>query len=609
MSLQVWLPLTGHLNNQGLSNVTVTNNGATVDNNGKIGKCYSFDGSSNKITISNLLNPKNISVAFWMKRNATTNTRQFMFTAWNGISLEMTVDNKIKGYVYNGAQCLSTNTITADSGWVHVVYTFKDKTEGKLYINGVLDNTASYSSSIQWNTTTGNIGNYSNMYYNGKINDFRIYDHALSAKEVKELSKGLVLHYPLSAGFGGAENLFRDSYFRADMILGGSSDTSTTLGYYNGAASNHSLANGEDTITLNGSSNIGINFKRLATDINLDVSSYYTISCEAKCTNASAHLDIGLSYCNTSNTWIWRGGTNPQNFTAANTWQKFTLTFKPDADTKYIGYCFTCNCGGNHTLVLRHCKLEKGSVATPWTMNILDTEMTDLATTEYDVSGYNNHGIKWSYNTAGSIETASETPRYNVCTFINSADSSSATPNGIQYIYGNFALTNPNYLTVAFWLKPLGGYQGQLGQGQFCFTNLDIGTGTCSDYLTTPMHNRDSMIDFCNASNTHKTVSFLPTSEWHHYAVIYDGRYGKIYKDGVYQASVDMESEAALASCKAIVIGFSKAGGVYRKNRSYFSDFRIYATALSAEDVKQLYNTAAALCNNGILMAYSFNET
>ena len=46
MSLRVWLPLNGTLDNQGLDDVTVINNGATVNNSGKIGKCYSFDGSS-----------------------------------------------------------------------------------------------------------------------------------------------------------------------------------------------------------------------------------------------------------------------------------------------------------------------------------------------------------------------------------------------------------------------------------------------------------------------------------------------------------------------------------------------------------------------------------
>ena len=69
MALQIWLPLNGDLTQQGLSNVTVTNNGATVDNNGKIGKCYSFNGSSNYITISSFSVPENFSFWFSYKRD------------------------------------------------------------------------------------------------------------------------------------------------------------------------------------------------------------------------------------------------------------------------------------------------------------------------------------------------------------------------------------------------------------------------------------------------------------------------------------------------------------------------------------------------------------
>ena len=68
MSLQVWLPLNGDLHNQGLSNVTVTNNGATVDNSGKIGKCYSI-GSSKRISSTidaSKLKTNSISFACWV---------------------------------------------------------------------------------------------------------------------------------------------------------------------------------------------------------------------------------------------------------------------------------------------------------------------------------------------------------------------------------------------------------------------------------------------------------------------------------------------------------------------------------------------------------------
>jgi len=35
----------------------------------------------------------------------------------------------------------------------------------------------------------------------GKMNDFRVYDHALSAKEIEEIARGLVVHYKLDDRF------------------------------------------------------------------------------------------------------------------------------------------------------------------------------------------------------------------------------------------------------------------------------------------------------------------------------------------------------------------------------------------------------------------------
>lgn len=143
--------------------------------------------------------------------------------------------------------------------------------------------------------------------------------------------------------------------------------------YYNGNAQIHNfeeISSGiyQDTFTLN-AKNLGIAFVRLASEIDLDHDSYYTISCMAKCSSTDKPLCIGKSYYTTENKWVWRGGTNPAKFTAADTWQKFTLTFKPDADTQAICYCFTASGeeGGTDTLTIKNCKLEKGTKATAWT--------------------------------------------------------------------------------------------------------------------------------------------------------------------------------------------------------------------------------------------------
>jgi len=48
------------------------------------------------------------------------------------------------------------------------------------------------------------------------------------------------------------------------------------------------------------------------------------------------------------------------------------------------------------------------------------------------------------------------------------------------------------------------------------------------------MNHRDGTIDINSSSGTHirPTIDFT-ANQWHHYTIVYDGRYGRIYKDGV----------------------------------------------------------------------------
>ena len=180
------------------------------------------------------------------------------------------------------------------------------------------------------------------------------------------------------------ENLFLLSGFTDTSTFGSPLASATRpLAIYNGNVGLHSFANGEDTISLSVGGNIGICFVRLASDIGLDSSSYYTISCWSKTTKPDAHLDIGLSYYNQSDAGVWRGGSGRQNYNTTDTWQYFTRTFKPDADTKAICYCFTVigQSGGTYNFTIKQCKLEKGNKATLWTPNPSDIDYIPVSPT------------------------------------------------------------------------------------------------------------------------------------------------------------------------------------------------------------------------------------
>lgn len=84
--------------------------------------------------------------------------------------------------------------------WVHLAVVFGNR-QLKIYVNGELKTNYPTTFDISFNDITAlGVGAASNgsEKYTGYLNDVRIYDHALSPMEVKQISQGLILHYLLN---------------------------------------------------------------------------------------------------------------------------------------------------------------------------------------------------------------------------------------------------------------------------------------------------------------------------------------------------------------------------------------------------------------------------
>ena len=208
MSLQVWLPLTNDCANYGLQSVKSINNNTTKTTGGKFYYCHNFNGTNGWINLQNyastLSNASTFSLAFWCCSTESTLSPIFQLKAGTAVAFQFNSDTTFN-YRDNAHGSLATVSYTPPTAgvWTHYAFTY-NKGTWVVYKDGVKDgNGLPYSGTTSFypaltisyigrrNTTAGD------TYYNGKINDFRIYNHALSLEEVADLAKGLLLHYPL----------------------------------------------------------------------------------------------------------------------------------------------------------------------------------------------------------------------------------------------------------------------------------------------------------------------------------------------------------------------------------------------------------------------------
>lgn len=574
MSLAVWLPLNGDLTNQGLSNVTVTNNGATVDNNGKIGKCYSF-GSSKRITISQPTNlsPTQASLSCWVNLSSWASSYDSLInlstgTGWNDTRLAFVRNNTANRICFCIANGSTYNTVVMTSDlplntWTHLTGTFDGNTI-KIYVNGILNNSRTTTfNSIVYSNAVLNIGSWSNgnnYPINGKLNDVRLYDHCLSAKEVKELAKGLVLHYRLAGP--GQENLV------TSLSAGGQTSIDDTYAVHT------SKTNADTYFYANLSSSLNPGDKvTVSCDVSGFTSNDYQWNFPFWRQNSGLAFWLKNGHC--SQSFIVPSGVSPSN----------RIIF--DDNGAINGFT-----RGDSIIYIKNFKIERGSVQTPWCPNPADPLYHTMGydnNIEYDCSGYRRNGIK-----NGTITWDVDSPRYTT-----SYSALSDYP-----IKAEVNMPSCDSMTVSFWTKIT--TFGVQNSGLFATSNISTDP---IDYNDTAMAQRDSDIDLKGVSGSSKIFSFTTpsTGEWHHCVFVYDGSKVYYYQDG---KKINEEACAigALKSYQYFYLGYSKAGRLVRKTLGKWSDLRIYATALSAEDIAELYHSAVIVDNTGKNYAYEYFE-
>ena len=469
------------------------------------------------------------------------------------------------GYSYN----FQLNT------WYHVVLTTRQE-EVKAYVNGeLIGNSANAIVPTDMAQNWICIGNgtyYSGFTFNGFMNDVRIYDHALSPLEVKEISKGLILHYPLSDNsIQSLNNCYAYPRFETSSSNGG---------WSHWGSSGHAGTYGQTTDT-NYIFRKGQTYAHWVADGSSATKDYLLYqepafdgglrSLVAICKEENSKpITNNICYA----TWNARNGG-----VVNNSW----TSIQSLGNGFYLCKCEGISQDGSNDLVGIYIKPGYKVYFSEVYLENYKSVCSDIffpSTVIYDTSGYGNNGT-----IVGSLGVDNDTPKYKISTVFNGVD------NCIQI--GNWYTLFQNPFTINVWFKKdeIGskGYETLLGGGSGFEIDTRAGNSqTLSLYLASARGTAYSPFNF---------------AQWYMVTMVSDGTNELYYVDGILRKTIEKKN----IPNNIYRIG-AWSSDTSQNFKGQMSDFRIYATALSAEDVKSLYNNSAYIDNQGNIYGAVYEE-
>ena len=164
---------------------------------GQFGPALSFDGLDDRVTLPDMGTAESYPFTFsaWFNTSAADATQAVVSqtnSADSAQRAQLTYADTVTNFCWNvrngASEAEACTSITQDGAWHHAVGVSLSATDHKLYVDGVLktSNTNSVSAPAVDTTTIGD--NPKIVFpWNGRIDDVRIYNRALSAGEISYL--------------------------------------------------------------------------------------------------------------------------------------------------------------------------------------------------------------------------------------------------------------------------------------------------------------------------------------------------------------------------------------------------------------------------------------
>ncbi len=675
MSLKVWLPLNGDLRNLGSSDVTVA--GGVIDTNGKIGKCYLVN-KTNKMTIThNLVTTTEWSMSWWMNCPSSMNDA----TAWESMFVIPDINADTGA---NSSSSISWTSYHNIKIWDDTNHQWKwaapgtdfnyDKwhlwtlahtangagVQGKIYIDGVLKgtyNNTTHPLKIRAGTITIANEISTGGFY---INDFRLYDHCLSALEVKELSYGLVCHYK-----------FDNIYNMNNLILNGNGELGAKHWSSSTNISTTEIPPNQPIIKASFYSD-----NMTADYIEINKYSVYTISAYLKTTGGTTGTfypsiypydydkkfiqyhncpdGFGSAYRTTLAQPLKKGdtiihATDLSAWTTAENYYYHVAIFGYRDSTGYIypdmQYTADSPIFGtrtdkshinkdNNTITLNSaftgedrpagttiCQATEGaayyypfggiaeSSVQDWTLKtatLRPSTINRLRWAKYikwrafsgayyagnklmDMTWWDNYikddsGNGYNLEIVNNLLADSDTPRYSYSTRF---------PLNTSYCRVTFPSVSgfANSYTFSWW-----GKSTSTGTMMWGFSNGN----RLNLYLINPVcwNTGDS------GNNPFAGISPITDNKFHYYTITGDGTTTKLYIDGDFKANA--KTYKAITGTTLYFNGWDTSTSY--KFCGCLSDFKLFATALSADDIKRIYEEAIAFSKNATGVGYEVVE-